>query len=77
VTRIETLTPTIKGVWIKLDAPIRFQAGQYVNLELPGGIGSRAFSIASPPSAAARWSSTSASCRAGRAPPTSMKDAGR
>jgi len=51
VSRIETLTPTIKGVWIKLDAPMRFQAGQYVNLELPGGIGSRAFSIASPPSA--------------------------
>ena len=50
VTRIETLTPTIKGVWIRLDAPIRFQAGQYVNLELPGDIGSRAFSIASPPS---------------------------
>jgi phenol hydroxylase P5 protein len=54
VSRIETLTPTIKGVWVKLDDPegIRFQAGQYVNLELPGGIGSRAFSIASPPSQA-------------------------
>ena len=52
VSRIEPLTPTIRGVWIKLDAPMRFQAGQYVNLELPGGIGSRAFSIASPPSAA-------------------------
>lgn len=51
VTRIETLTPTIKGVWIKLDTPIRFQAGQYVNLVLPGDIGSRAFSVASPPSA--------------------------
>ncbi len=51
VSRIETLTPTIKGVWIRLDAPIRFQAGQYVNLNLPGGIGSRAFSLASPPSA--------------------------
>lgn len=50
VTRIESLTPTIKGVWIKLDNPIRFQAGQYVNLELPGDIGSRAFSIASVPS---------------------------
>jgi phenol hydroxylase P5 protein len=37
-------------VWIKLDNPIRFQAGQYVNLELPGDIGSRAFSIASIPS---------------------------
>ena len=51
VSRIETLTPTIKGVWIRLDQPIRFQAGQYVNLNLPGGIGSRAFSVASPPSA--------------------------
>ena len=50
VTRIETLTPTIKGVWMKLDTPIRFQAGQYVNLVLPGDIGSRAFSVASPPS---------------------------
>lgn len=50
VTRIETLTPTIKGVWIKLDTPIRFQAGQYVNLVLPGDIGSRAFSVASAPS---------------------------
>jgi len=54
VTRIETLTPTIKGVWIKLvdAAGIRFQAGQYVNLELPDGIGRRAFSIASAPSQA-------------------------
>jgi len=50
VTRIESLTPTIKGVWIKLDTPIDFQAGQYVNLELPGDIGTRAFSIASAPS---------------------------
>jgi phenol hydroxylase P5 protein len=50
VSRIEDLTPTIKGVWIALDTPIRFQAGQYVNLELPGDIGSRAFSIASAPS---------------------------
>ena len=37
-------------MWIKLDTPIDFQAGQYVNLELPGDIGSRAFSIASAPS---------------------------
>ncbi|HEY0287206.1 MAG TPA: phenol 2-monooxygenase domain-containing protein [Pseudomonas sp.] len=51
VSRIETLTPTIKGVWIKLDDPagMRFQAGQYINLQLPDGIGSRAFSIASAP----------------------------
>ncbi|WP_227818055.1 NADH:ubiquinone reductase (Na(+)-transporting) subunit F [Nitrogeniibacter aestuarii] len=50
VTRIESLTPTIKGVWIKLDHPVEFQAGQYVNLALPGDIGTRAFSIASAPS---------------------------
>lgn len=51
VSRIESLTPTIKGVWIKLDAPegMHFQAGQYVNLHLPSGIGSRAFSLASAP----------------------------
>lgn len=52
ISRIEALTPTIKGLWIKLDEPtgMRFQAGQYINLHLPDGIGSRAFSIASPPS---------------------------
>lgn len=50
VSRIETLTPTIKGVWIKLDgAGMHFQAGQYINLQLPDGIGSRAFSVASAP----------------------------
>ena len=51
VSRIESLTPTIKGLWLKLDDAegMRFQAGQYVNLELPDGIGSRAFSIASAP----------------------------
>lgn len=52
VSRIEDLTPTIKGLWLRLDAPegMHFQAGQYINLELPDGIGSRAFSIASAPS---------------------------
>jgi len=52
VSRIEALTPTIKGIWIKLDAPegVDFQAGQYVDLHLPDGIGGRAFSLANPPS---------------------------
>lgn len=52
VSRVETLTPTIRGVWLGLKDPagIDFQAGQYVNLEFPGDIGCRAFSIASPPS---------------------------
>jgi phenol/toluene 2-monooxygenase (NADH) P5/A5 len=53
VSRIDALTPTIKGVWIKLDDPagIDFQAGQYVNLHFPDDIGSRAFSLAGPPGA--------------------------
>lgn len=53
VSRIENLTPTIKGVWIQLDdsSGIRFQAGQYINLHLPGETLSRAFSLANPPSA--------------------------
>ena len=52
VSRIEKLTPTIKGIWIKLDNDevLAFQAGQYVNLQLPDDIGIRAFSLANPPS---------------------------
>src|SRR3546814_13216500 len=38
VTRIESLTPTIKGLWIDLGEAIHFQAGQYINLALPGSI---------------------------------------
>lgn len=51
VSRIESLTPTIKGVWLKLsgDERVDFQAGQYVNLHFPNEIGSRAFSIANAP----------------------------
>ncbi|AYH43768.1 phenol 2-monooxygenase domain-containing protein [Azoarcus sp. DN11] len=49
VSRIEQLTPTIKGVFVELDAPIRFQAGQYVNLEIDGGRCTRAFSLAGAP----------------------------
>ena len=51
VSRIENLTPTIKGVWLKLPEgqKIAFQAGQYINLNIPGETASRAFSIASAP----------------------------
>ena len=53
VSRVERLTPDIIGLWLALpDAPLAFQAGQYVMLEVPGVEGPRAFSIASPPSAA-------------------------
>jgi phenol hydroxylase P5 protein len=49
VARIENLTPTIKGVWITPDRPVEFQAGQYINLHIPGDAAPRAFSIASAP----------------------------
>jgi phenol hydroxylase P5 protein len=54
VARIENLTPTIKGVWLTLDRPMDFQAGQYVNLRIPGESAPRAFSIASAPQDAQR-----------------------
>lgn len=50
VTRIEDLTPTIKAIHLALDKPLHFQAGQYVQLEIPGLDQSRAFSIANAPS---------------------------
>jgi phenol hydroxylase P5 protein len=51
VTRIEALSPTIKGIWIEPDAGsvFDFQAGQYINLYLSQEIGHRAFSPASAP----------------------------
>jgi phenol hydroxylase P5 protein len=50
VSRIETLTPTIKGIFVELDEAIHFQAGQYINLDIPGLGISRAFSLANVPS---------------------------
>ena len=50
VVRLEALTPTVRGIWLELDRPIRFQAGQYINLEVAAlGGQSRAFSLANPP----------------------------
>lgn len=51
VERIETLTPTIKALHLKLDTPMHFQAGQYVQLAIPGLGQSRAFSVANAPAA--------------------------
>jgi phenol hydroxylase P5 protein len=53
VSRLENLTPTIKGIWLTLDnaAVLDFQAGQYVNMNLPNDLGHRAFSLANAPSA--------------------------
>ena len=50
VSEIKDLSPTIKGIVFTLDKSIKFQAGQYVNITLPGVDGSRAFSIANKPS---------------------------
>jgi len=49
VSRIDDLTPTIKGIFLKLDKPLHFQAGQYVQVVIPGVEGARAFSIANSP----------------------------
>lgn len=50
VSRIEDLTPTIKSITLTLAAgDLQFQAGQYLNLAIPGLAGRRAFSIASSP----------------------------
>ncbi|WP_353092038.1 2Fe-2S iron-sulfur cluster binding domain-containing protein [Methylibium sp.] len=43
------LTPTIRGLWLRTDRPVSFQAGQYVMLQVPGVDGERAFSIANGP----------------------------
>lgn len=50
VTKIVDLSPTIKGVHLSLDNEMTFQAGQYINLDIPGCDGVRAFSIANAPS---------------------------
>jgi phenol hydroxylase P5 protein len=52
VTKIETMTPRIKAIFLALEnGGMEFQAGTYVNVELPGLEGPpRAFSISNPPS---------------------------
>lgn len=50
VTEIRDLSPTIKGIFFELDDDMEFQAGQYINLHIPGVEGTRAFSIANKPS---------------------------
>jgi len=50
LTRIEKLTHDIRRLDIELDQPLKFWAGQYVDITLPGGRVTRAFSMANPPS---------------------------
>ena len=54
VVSIESVTPTVKRVILELDRDIAFQAGQYINLQLPKIDKSRAFSLANPPHDARR-----------------------
>jgi len=50
VDEIVDLTPDIKGIQLKVGgAGVEFQAGQYINVEIPGLDAPRAFSIASSP----------------------------
>ena len=49
VSRIEALTPTIKAIFLKLNGELDFQAGQYVQVHIPGVAGDRPFSIANSP----------------------------
>lgn len=46
----KSLTPTIKMIRLRLNRAMHFQAGQYVQLAIPGLLQTRAFSIANSPS---------------------------
>lgn len=50
VARITALTPTVRGITLMVPDDFAFQAGQYVNVHVPGVQGARAFSIANAPS---------------------------
>jgi len=52
ITGTRALTHDILEVTLSLDAPMQFDAGQYVQLQVEGVWGARAYSIASPPQAA-------------------------
>ncbi|CAM2152483.1 Phenol hydroxylase P5 protein [Pararobbsia alpina] len=52
VVDIRDLTPTVKGIFVDLEGEgIDFQAGQYVNVSIPGETMPRAFSLAGTPGA--------------------------
>lgn len=50
VVEIRDLTPTVKGIFVEIEGEgIEFQAGQYVNVTIPGESMPRAFSLAGTP----------------------------
>lgn len=52
VSEITDFTPNVKKIVISVDAEVEFQAGQYIQLDIPGVEGRRAFSIANSPKGA-------------------------
>lgn len=51
IARLENLTHDVKGLWLEIEGEgIDFQAGQYINLNVPGIDVPRAFSLANKPS---------------------------
>ncbi len=49
VSEVTALTPDVKKIIISLEQKAEFQAGQYIQLDIPGVEGPRAFSIANSP----------------------------
>ncbi|MCF6215923.1 MAG: 2Fe-2S iron-sulfur cluster binding domain-containing protein [Emcibacter sp.] len=49
VSEVVDLTPDVKKIIISLDEEVDFQAGQYIQLDIPAVDGPRAFSIANSP----------------------------
>jgi len=54
LTAITMLTHDIRLLEVEINAPLRFWAGQYVDITIPGSGITRAFSMASPPSSPTR-----------------------
>src|ERR1700744_1678862 len=54
VTSVTALTHDIRLLEVELNNPLRFWAGQYVDLTIPGAGITRSFSMANPPSDQAR-----------------------
>ncbi len=54
VAAVESLTHDIRQLTVELAAPLRFWAGQYVDLTIPGHGVTRAYSMANPPSGGTR-----------------------
>jgi phenol hydroxylase P5 protein len=50
VVELKMLTPRILGLFLELEDKLDFQAGQYINLHVPGFDEPRAFSLANEPS---------------------------